>query len=191
MRLLGFLAMAIMLSLTACSRGPRHANVVPSVSLPADAVQGAGDPLTMAVTNTAAAFGADRPFAGRPADAAIAIAQMEYIVASAPSDPRFVSAPVGLAPALTRGRHEWRAILGIPVDASAQSVINSLYAAARPLRSGQRDTAALLLPTGIFTLGGEMTLQRLSALPRMPATNEAALAARQALGQAQSMRPGR
>ena len=189
MRLLGFLAMAIMLSLTACTKPQR--NLPASVSLPADAVQGAGDPLTMAVTNTASAFGTDRPFAGRPADAAIAIAQMEYIVGSVPSDPRFFSAPVGLAPALTRGRHEWRAILGIPVDASAQSVINSLYAAARPLRSGQRDTAALLLPTGIFTLGGEMTLQRLSALPRMPATNEAALAARQALGQAQSMRPGR
>ena len=178
------LSLAVPMLLAAC--GPTPVRTTPvNVTLPPGAVQGAGDPLSMAALNAASVFASPTPLSGRPADAAEAIAQMEYIVAVYPSDPRFFSAPIGLVSTMQRARLEWRGVLAIPATAQAQLVINTLYDAARALRGGRRDAAVLAFSPNLFTLGGEVTMQRLNGLPAMPATNDAAVAAQQVLGQGQ------
>ena len=101
---------------------------------------------------------------------------MEYLAVEMPGNPRLV----GLSRTVLGGLEkavEWRAALGIPAEVPAQPVIDSLYAAARALGSGQPGAAAAALPVAIFPRGGQATLTRLAALPPLPATNRAAVSA--------------
>lgn len=149
----------------------------PSASLPQDATAGAGDPLRSAAATTSMAFSDQATLAGRPAQAARAVAQMEYLAVEMPADPRLVSLSSTVLGGLETAKVEWRTALGIPATAPAQPVINSLYAAARALGSGQPEAAAAALPVAIFPRGGQATLTRLAALPPLPATNRAAVSA--------------
>ena len=152
-----------------------------SASLPRDAVIGAGDPTRSAVITTSAVFGDRQPAVGRPAEAARAIAQMEFLALDLPRNTSFSGASPTLAPQLNTARAEWRAALGIAPGAPAQPIINALYAAGRALDMGERDAAAAALPPAIFQRGGAATLTQLAALPSLPRTGEASATAQQAL----------
>jgi hypothetical protein len=171
------------LALAACGGGGnRNIDRPASITLPESATQGVTDPVSTAARNVARVFAKPKPAAARPGDAATAIAQMEYLVATLTTDPSYTNLPPGLAPTMARARQEWRAILGVPQTAPAQSVIDALYTAAPALQAGQKTNAALLLPNRLFTLGGEATVQQLSNLPDMPLTSQAAQSIQQALG---------
>jgi len=164
------------LALAACA-----GSLGPAASLPPDAVMGAGDPLRSAITSTSLAFASPSRLAGRPAEAARAIAQMEYLAVEIPGNPRLVGDSPTLDAQLRSARQEWRAALGIPPEVPAQAVIDSLYAAARALGTGQPATAASVLPAVAFPGGGQATLARLGDLPSLPHTNAAAVAATETL----------
>ncbi|MFC7477020.1 hypothetical protein ACFQS7_21820 [Dankookia sp. GCM10030260] len=181
-----FLPLAILLALGAC--GPQPAQV--TASLPADAIVGAGDPLRSAAANTSVAFGSPRLLAGRPADAARAVAQMEYLAVQIPNNPRFLGLSPTTGSQLVAARREWRGALGIPAEQPPQAVIDSLYAAARALQAGQRDAAAAALPASVFPQGGQTALLRLASLPSLPLTNDAAVMVSQSL-QRSEPNPGR
>lgn len=161
--------------LAACTALPPGESAV----LPRDAVTGAGDPTRTAIFTTNAVFAERRPAAGNPAAAARAIAQMEFLVVDMPQNTTFTNVPPTLNSQLVSARREWRGALGIAPDASAQSVINALYAASRALESGQGEAAAAALPGNIFSRGGQQTLAQLSALPNLPNTAVAAATAQQ------------
>lgn len=167
-----FLPLALAVGLGAC------APTTPPLfaSLPPDAIVGAGDPLRSAVANTSTAFGTQRELAGRPAAAAQAVAQMEFLAVQVPNNPRYpnISPTVGIQ--LAEARQEWRGALGIPASQPPQAVINSLYAASRAMRAGQKQAAAAALPADVFPQGGETTLLRLASMPSLPLTNQAAVA---------------
>ena len=59
------------------------------VSLPPDATTGAGDPTRAAVFNTAFAFASPATLAGKPGEAARAIAQYEFLATEIPTGPRW------------------------------------------------------------------------------------------------------
>lgn len=170
------LSIAAALTLGACTALPPQ----PSASLPYDAVVGAGDPLRMAVTNTANAFSSPDRLAGQPARAARAVAQMEYLAVEMPDNPRLgaMAPPRGQ---FELARREWREVLGIPAELPPQPVIDALYASARALNAGQSEAAAAALPASAFPQGGAATLARLASLPALPLTNRAAVAANDAL----------
>jgi len=140
------------------------------VRLPRDSVEGAGDPTRAAVSRAAFAFNQPGQLAGRPAEAARAIADMEFLAAALPFDPRFQQRDPLLPFQLAQARAEWRTALGIPDAQPAQPVIDSLYAMAR--------TGNALLPLGIFGLNAGATL---AALPPLPQTGRAAAGAARAL----------
>jgi hypothetical protein len=146
---------------------------VPSVTLPPDAVQGAGDPTRAAIIGTAYAFGNPASLAGRPAEAARAVAQYEYLTVEIPTGPRWIgfSPLVGLE--LQKGREDMRAALGIPPAAPPQAVVDALYAASRALQAGDAAAAERILAPPLFLAGGAATLQRLAALPPLPRANYA------------------
>ncbi len=62
---------------------------LPSAVLPPDAVEGAGDPTRAAIINTAYAFNAPASLAGRPDEAARAVANYEHLVVEIPTGPRW------------------------------------------------------------------------------------------------------
>ena len=140
----------------------------PSVRLPADAVEGAGDPARAAIISAAYAFGHPEILTGRPDEAARAVANYEYLAVEIPSGPRWVgfSPLVGLE--LRRGLAEVRSAVGIAPEAPPQPVVTALYAVFRALRADNAEEARRALSPSLFPAGGEATLARLAALPRLP-----------------------
>jgi hypothetical protein len=179
-----FLPLAILLGLGAC--GPQPIPVY--ASLPPDAILGAGDPLRSAVANTSVAFSSPQGLAGRPAEAAQAVAQMEFLAVQIPDNPRYPGISPTVAGQFERARREWRATLGIPEDQLPQAVIDALYAASRAIRAGRMDAAAAALPASIFPQGGQTALLRLASLPSLPQTNQAAVAASETLQRSETSR---
>jgi len=153
----------------------------PSVRLPNDAIAGAGDPMRSALISASSAFANQNRLAGQPAAAARAIAQMEFVAAELPRDPRFTSLSPTVPPQLRAARAEWRSAVGIAPDAAPQDVVTTLFQAARALDNGVPSAAAASLPVGVFGAGGNATLARLASLPALPVTNNAAVAAADAL----------
>ncbi len=152
------------------------------VTLPPEArPAGGGDPLRGAALAAAIALGSPATLAGRPADAARAIGRMEYLAAALPDSPLTSREIPTLGPQLQAGRREWRGALGIPAAVPPQAVIDALFGAAVALDTGRRDAAVAALAPPLFPEGGEATLARLAALPRLPRTNAAAVAAQQSL----------
>jgi hypothetical protein len=145
------------------------------VSLPPDAVVGAGDPTRAAVFNTAFAFGTPSSILGKPDEAARAAANFEFLAIEIPHGARYRGLNAILQPELEAGRAELRTVLGVRPDAPPQQVINALYATARALQAGDVAAADRILSSPIFTAGGAATLQRLSALPPMPKVATAAV----------------
>lgn len=169
-----FLALPL---LAACAQTP----LPETAHLPRDAVTGAGDPARSAAFSTNAVFAQLHPAAGRPADAARAIAQMEFLAADLPSNNNLVNASPTLVPNLQTARREWRQALDIAPDAPAQPIINALFAAGRALDAGQAETAAAALPASLFRRGGAATVTQLAALPRLPRTGTAAATAQESM----------
>ncbi len=170
-------ALLLALGLGACGMLPPPP---PSAGLPADIYSGAADPTRTAIYNTGIRFSSPEQLAGKPADAARAIGEMEYLVVELLTNPRFFNATQG-STTMPAAKAEWRGALGIAPTALPQTVIDAMFAAVRALNAGQPAAAQAALSGPAFTLGGAATLQRLGALPNLPATNQAALAASQVL----------
>ena len=179
-------ALPILVALALAACGPQPVQVY--ASLPPDAVLGAGDPLRSAAANTSVVFGSPQQLAGRPADAARAVAQMEYLAVQMPNNPRFPGISPTAGSQFAAARREWRGALGIPAEQPPQAVIDSLYAASRALQVGQKDAAAAALPANVFPQGGQTALLRLASLPQLPLTNDAAVTASQTLQRSETQR---
>lgn len=151
--------------LAGCALAPPE----PPVALPPLAARGAPAPTTAALRGAAEAFAAPQRLWGRPALAAIAVAQLEYIAVELPSG-RW--GDIGMAaPSLLAARQEVRGALGIASTAPPQAVIDALVAAASA--PGGDPAAPGLLPEGLFPLGGAEVWRRLGQLPRLPQANAA------------------
>ncbi len=166
-------ALAILL-MVGCAPGGAGGPEPTYAVLPPDAVVGAADPTRSAILNTAYAFASPANLAGRPVDAARAVANFEYIAVELPTGPQWREFTPTLAGQLEAGRAELRNVVGIAPGAPPQAVIDSLYAASRALRAGDRVAAERILASPAFTAGGEATIQRLAALPPVPLVNVAA-----------------
>ena len=151
----------------------------PSATLPADAVQGAGDPTRTTILSSAYVFNAPAELAGRPAAAARALAGMEYLAAEIPIGPRWIEYTPQVTFELRAARAEWRQVLGIPPDALPQPVVDSLFAVAR-------GAGAEALPPRLFTQP-LVTFARLGALPALPKTAYAAALTQQELNRIDSL----
>ncbi len=146
--------------------------------LPRDLIEGAGDPTRAAVSRTAFAFAnQSTALTGHPGDAARAIADMEFLAASLPSNPRFQQRDPLLPVRLAQARMEWRQALGIAPTQPAQPLIDRLYAVWRALGADDTAAAAAALPATLIPPGGQAVLARLAALPPLPETAAAAAAA--------------
>ncbi len=129
------------------------------------------DPITVARQNAAAFFMS--PQAGKPAEAARAIADIEFLAGAVPSDPRWQSQSGNAVTQLAQARNEARRALGIAPQAGAQAVIDGLMSAATALEANDRAGVARALPRNVFTAGPEQTVRRLATPPRVPSASAA------------------
>lgn len=147
------------------------------VTMPPGATQTARDPMRVAITEAAYAFASPEHLEGRPAEAARAVAQYEFLAAELPYSGRWRGMGGIVGPNLVVGLEELRSTVGIAPDAPAQQVVDSLLTASAALQAGDRAAAERALSSPAFTAGGAGTLQRLQSLPAMPkvslATNRA------------------
>ncbi|WP_431284114.1 hypothetical protein ACQW02_04715 [Humitalea sp. 24SJ18S-53] len=143
--------------------GPQY-----TATLPPDAVVGAGDPTTAAILGSQAAFANTASLAGRPADAALAIAQLVYLAVEIPTGQRWIGLNPTAATQLPGAAAEARAAIGTAPSAAPQTVIDTLFATRRALMAGNRTAAEAALPPAVYPAGGAATLARLSALPPLP-----------------------
>ena len=151
-------ALLLLFAMAACAQPP--APTLPPGTGPAAATP-------MRVGADMAAFFRD-PQANRPAEAARAIAELEWLAASLPTNPRYaLASSVGLN-GLQQARWEGRRILGIPQRAPAQAVISGLAAAATAIEANDQAALARALPRATFPAGPQETVRRLSAPPRLP-----------------------
>ena len=107
-----------------------------------------------------------------PAEAARAVAQLEYLASEIPGGARWRGFDPTVGLALQGARQEARAALGIAPEAPTQAVVDALFATSRALGAGDGAAAQRLLAPPAFP-NGPQTLQRLSSLPPLPAANRA------------------
>ncbi|MCQ4158935.1 hypothetical protein NON00_03225 [Roseomonas sp. GC11] len=161
----GFLALAGLLAGCGLATPPE-----PPVSLPPVAARAALNPVTAALRGAATAFAETGRLQGRPALAALAVAQLEYLAVEMPSGR--VAGDIGMVqPLLLAARQEVRGVLGIPATVPPQRVIDALAAAATV--PGGDAAAPATLPPDVAPGGGALLWQRLGALPRLPQANAA------------------
>ncbi|MDB5370503.1 MAG: hypothetical protein JWP20_2061 [Roseomonas sp.] len=150
------------LLLAGCSelRAPRASQPVPTELLPANE-----EPVRAAANLTARDF-ADQGAAlqGRPAEAARAIARLEWLTATLSTDPRYAALPEGIGMSMRAAAAETRGALGIVEDTPPAAVTASLSAIARALEAG----ATPAFPAAIFPAGAERSLQRLTTPGPLP-----------------------
>lgn len=162
-RMAVFLAAPLAVALAGCT-----APSPPPTALTPAATRLDADPMRAAIRGAADAFAYPEAMRGKPQEAAIAVAQLEFITTEIGAGRTTIDFTGIVAPALETGRFEARRYLGIPQDAPPQAVINALLA-----------TPPDLSQSAIFTAGPAETLRRLSDMPRMPQANAATATARQ------------
>lgn len=166
--------LAALASLAACA-APPPGEPLPTLAQPA---AGAADPTRQAVLSAAASFANPSALAGRPADAARAAAQLEYLAAVLPSDQRWIGATPTLFSQLAQARSDLRSALGIALAAPSATTVRSLSEAADALDQGSRAGAVAAL-TPVAPGGGAAVLDRLERLPPLPRAASATRSAQQ------------
>lgn len=137
----------------------------------------AGAPLRAAVEATAAAFAnAGAGLAGRPAEAALALARFEALQMEVAGGRAWPSLSPSLAFAMRTARDENRAAIGAAQQAPGEDILRALGTVAARLRAGDRAAAAAALPPALFEPGGETTLDRLAEPGPLPAAEQASAA---------------
>lgn len=126
-----------------------------------------------AVIESAFTFARRDRLAGRPAEAARAIAQVEFIAVDLATNQAWTRLSPLASVNFIGARREWRAALGIPESAAPQAVIDALVDTNMGLANNDRGRALASLPAATFPLGGAATLERLNALPALPLTARA------------------
>ncbi len=139
---------------------------------------GFGDPVRGAALAAPSMFGDTSALRGRPAEAARAAVQLEFLADAFVTDPVWsIRASGAVLHALRQGRAEMREALGIAPNAPSGPVIEGLREAAAALDAGQDARAEAALSGPDFPAGGAGVLRRLATLPRLPRVAEAASAA--------------
>lgn len=179
------------LAFLAAGGGCAEMRQAPPPPPPAGLVPATADPLRAALDAAAEAF-ADRGagLAGRPAAAAQAVAQLEYLAATLPTDLRYARLAESVGRDLILARDEARNAVGVLAGAPAPAVIRGLLAAASALRAGDAAGAARAMPAPLFRPGGADSVARLGELGPLPQAAIATLFARQTVARVEALGSG-
>lgn len=164
-------ALAALGLLAAC--GPQQP--VPVARLP-EASGGAAllDPTRQAIFHASSVLGSSAPLAGRPAEAAQLVSELEFLAVELRTNSRWTEMSPLVVLRFEQARPEWRAALGIAATAEPQAVIDAMTRVRLALGGRDQAAAAAALVPPLVTPGGAASLARLGALPALPASAQAA-----------------
>jgi hypothetical protein len=136
---------------------------------------GFGDPVRGAALRAPSTLGDTSRWSGRPAEAAEAAAELEFLASEFATNPRYApEANPAVPQQLEFARREMREYLGVAPTAAPDLVRAGLRRAAAALRAGSRAGAEAALSGPAFVYGPAATLGRLASMPRLPRVAEAA-----------------
>lgn len=136
---------------------------------------GFGDPVRGAALRAPITLGDTGRWSGRPAEAAEAAAELEFLTNEFATNPRYApEANPAVPQQLDAARREMREYLGVAPTATPELVIAGLRSAAAALRAGSTARAEAALAGPAFVYGPAATLGRLASMPRLPRVSEAA-----------------
>ncbi len=166
------LAISLCAALTACSGLPPASR---PPELPAGVFGVYEDNDIGALNHSAWAFADPSRTRNDPVDAARAVVAVEYLADELRSNPRWA----GLSGTrMLQARGETRRVLGNTLRRTAEKlVVEALLRVIAALRSGDPAAATKAFSSPVFTLPSSETLQILSRMPFIPATNIATLQA--------------
>jgi hypothetical protein len=148
---------------------------------------GSYDPLYYALTTAERNLSNLSEYRGRPAGAAAALAQFQFILAEFQEEAAVVSVPAAASSLIPAGDQEMRTALGIAPGAPPRAISSALRRFASLWAGGQREAALAVLARPPFTLGPQQTLAVLGALPPMRALESASFYLTRAAGTMQDV----
>jgi hypothetical protein len=108
-----------------------------------------------------------------PADAARALAGIDYLAGDLVSNPRWLGLSPLVKQEMLAARVEVRQAIGVAPGARSQDVVNGLLGAANATIDGNPGGAQVALSAPVFTLGSRETYNRLVVLPYLRLANVA------------------
>jgi hypothetical protein len=118
-----------------------------------------------------AAFSFGHAIRDNPAEAANAIAALDYMGGELNTNPRWVDMDSLTRLQMLEARGSIRSYVGISQTASSQSVVDTMLALAQAYQGGDQAGVQRLLATPIFVLPPAEVQAHLDAMPLMPAIN--------------------
>ena len=170
----------------ACANGSQP--FVPDTARLAPGALGGFDPDVNAANQAQWAFSTPANTRGRPAEAARAVASIDYIAGQFYTSPRWNRISALTKEQLLQGRAEVRQALGIVPNAPSQAVVDTMTGAFQALAVGDQAAAERFLSAPIHTRPGFPTLQVLYDMPFLRTANIATQHAAQELIQNDSGR---
>lgn len=164
-------ALIIPLAVAACSPQPPDFSYIRSY-----------DPLYYALSSAQRNLQDLSQYRGRPAQAALALGQYEFIVAEMNDRVANLNLSLSEAALVTAGQREIRTALGMPANASARSASAALRRFAYATGIGDTVGARQALSDPVFTFGPQRTLAVLTDLPSLYAVESAAASLTRAAG---------
>jgi hypothetical protein len=160
------LSAAILGGLAACSA----IDPLPSTAvMPPGALQTNGDIDVRALDISAYSFA--YAIRNRPADAAEAIAALDYIGGEVNTSPRWIDMDPLTRTQMLQARETLRTYVGISQTASSQAVVDTMLALAQAYRAGNAPAVQQLLTNPVFIVPPAVVQARLNDIPLMPAIN--------------------
>ncbi len=130
-----------------------------------------------AINEASWALGSPDRTRGDPVEALRAAVAVEYLAGELNTAPRWQAMSPITKMQMLQARGEFRQVLGIKPDVSAQAVVNAEIWAMWDLERGDGAAAQQMLSAPIFTRPPQQTMQVLNNLPTVPAARAATAAA--------------
>ena len=127
-----------------------------------------------AIQTASYSLGVPSRTAGRPGEAARALAAVDYLAGALYSNPHWDGIPATTKLRMLQGRAEVRSYLGVAPGTPSQVVVNDLIRASYALEGQDTAGASAALSNPVFTRGPAATIALLDRLPYLPAANVAA-----------------
>lgn len=108
---------------------------------------------------------------GNPAEAAKAVAALDYMAGELSTSPRWADMSPITKEQMLQARVAVRQALGIRPDAPSQAVVDSMLAASAALAAGNQQAALAALRSPIYTVPPEEELTRLGNMPFVEIAN--------------------
>jgi hypothetical protein len=161
------LAAAIVVTVAACA-----SEVIPdTATMPSGAPNTNGDIELRSLD--IAAYDFAHPIKGDPAQAAEAIAAVDYMGGKLNTSPRWVIMPSLYRAEMLQSRGIMRQFVGISPTAPSQAVVDTTVALAQAYRAQDQNAVQRLLASPIFTAPPNEVEARLDDVPLMPVVNAA------------------